>query len=175
MGLPYVPTLGFAGSDVIAGRDDFTVAPNPFNPDEQLVVARAINPDVAIFHGLKADRRGNVLLRKWGDEPMLAQAARKAVVTVEELVDSVSPDDPQGVFIPSIHITAVAHAPNGAHPTAATGYYDEDEERIREYVAAAGSDETFEAYLAAYVYEPSSHQEYLERVGLAATPEVVKV
>ena len=34
MGIPFVPTLGYANSDVISERDDFTIAPNPFNPSE---------------------------------------------------------------------------------------------------------------------------------------------
>ena len=56
MGAPFVPTLAYAGSDVIKRRpDDFTIAANPFDPAERIVVAKAINPDVGIFHGLKAD------------------------------------------------------------------------------------------------------------------------
>lgn len=173
MGIPYVPTRGFAGSDAIAHRDDFTIAPNPFDPEERIVVAKAINPDVGIFHGLKGDRAGNVLLRKGGDELMLAQACRKVIVTVEEIVDRVSPEGSQGIFIPSIHITAVAHAPFGAHPTAAPGYYQADDAMLKEYVDASRSDEAFQAFLTRYVLEPRSHQEYLERVGLAPMREAV--
>ena len=93
MGAPFVPTLAYAGSDVIKRRpDDFTIAANPFDPDERIVVAKAINPDVAIFHGLKADRRGNVLLRKGGEELLLIQASRKVIVTVEEIVEKVDPE-----------------------------------------------------------------------------------
>ena len=163
MGLPFIPTLGYAGSDVIERRDDFTIVPNPFNAEEKYVVARAINPDVAILHGLKGDRAGNVLVRKRGEELMLAQASRRVIVTVEQLVDQVSPDDPDGVFMPSIHVTAVAHVPFGAHPTAAPGYYDADEAGIQEYVTASASEETFSEYLRKYVFEPESHEGYLER------------
>jgi len=167
MGAPFVPTLAYAGSDVIKRRpNDFTIAGNPFDPDERIVVAKAINPDVGIFHGLKADRAGNVLLRKGGEELLLIQASRKVVVTVEEVVDKVDPEAAGARFIPSLYVTAVVNAPFGSHPTAAPGYYSADDKQLREYLAASTSDEAFAAYLDKYVFEPGNHQGYLERVGL---------
>src|SRR3990170_8347431 len=167
MGIPFIPTLGYAGSDVIKRRpEDCTIAANPFDPDERIVVAKAINPDVGIFHGLKADRRGNVLLRKGGEEPLLIQASRKVIVTVEEIVDRVDPEVSGARFIPSLYVTAVVHAPFGAHPTGAPGYYGADDERLREYMANSTCDETFGAYLDKYVFEPGSHDGYLKHVGL---------
>jgi hypothetical protein len=169
IGAPFIPTLGYAGSDVIWRRqDDFKIATNPFDSDERIVVAKAINPDVGIFHGLKADPMGNVLLRIGGEELMLAQASRKVIVTVEEIVDRVDPAAPAGRFIPSLHVTAVVHAPFGAHPTGAPRYYMADDERLQEYVSASISDEAFETYLEKYVFEPGSHAGYLERAGLTA-------
>jgi len=168
MGAPFVPTLAYAGSDVIARRpNDFTIAANPFDPDERIVVAKSINPDVGIFHGLKADPRGNVLLRKGGEELLLIQASRTVIVTVEEVVARVEAAEPGGSFIPSLYVTAVVHAPFGAHPTGAPGYYVADEEKLREYVAASSSDEAFAAYLDKYVFQPASHDGYLERAGLS--------
>ena len=168
MGAPFVPTLAYAGSDVIKRRpEDFQITSNPFNPDERIVVAKAINPDVGSFHGLKADRAGNVLLRKGGEELLLIQASMKVIVTVEELVDRIDPEDSHGSFVPSLYVTAVVHVPFGAHPTGAPGYYIADDERLQEYVAASSSDETFAAYLDKYVFQPGNHDGYLERVGLS--------
>ena len=173
MGVPFVPTLGYAGSDVIKRRpDDFTIAANPFAPDERIVVAKAINPDVGIFHGLKADRAGNVLLRKGGEELLLIQASRKVIVTVEEIVDKLDPEVSHARFIPSLYITAVVHAPFGAHPTAAPGYYGADEEQLREYLAASTCDEAFGAYLEKYVFERKSHAGYLKHMGLTYSGSV---
>lgn len=167
MGVPFVPTLGYAGSDVIKRRpDDFTIVANPFDPEERIVVAKAINPDVGIFHGLKADRKGNVLLRKGGEELLLIEASRKVIVTVEEIVDKIDPEASGARFIPSLYVTAVVHVPFGAHPTGAPGYYVADDEQLREYLVASASDETFDAYLDKYVFERSSHAGYLEHVGL---------
>lgn len=173
MGAPFVPTLAYAGSDVIKHRpEDFTIAANPFDPDERIVIAKAINPDVGIFHGLKADRAGNVLLRKGGEELLLIQASRKVIVTVEEIVDKVDPDAAGARFVPSLYVTAVVHAPFGAHPTGASGYYSSDDEQLRQYLAASISDETFAAYLDKYVFEPGGHAKYLEHVGLGRVGSV---
>ncbi len=160
MGIPFVPTLGYAGSDVIRERDDFTMAPNPFDPSETVVMAKAITPDVALFHGSKGDNRGNVLVSKGGEALMLAQASDKVIVTVEEVVDSVSPDDPTGTFIPAIHVKAVAHVPFGAYPSACLGYYGMDVEEMKKYLEASSSDETFEDYLADEVYAFHDHEDY---------------
>jgi hypothetical protein len=168
MGIPFIPTLGYAGSDVIKRRpDDFTIAANPFNPDERIVIAKAINPDVGLFHGLKADRAGNVLLRSRGEELLLIQASKKVIVTVEEIVDKVDPEASGARFIPSLYVTAVVHAPFGAHPTGAPGYYTADEQQLLEYLAASTSDEAFGIYLDKYVFGVEGHTGYLEHVGLS--------
>ena len=166
MGIPFVPTLGYANSDVISARDDFTIAPNPFNPSEPIVMAKAINPDVALFHGTKADRRGNVLVKKGGEALMLAQASDRVIVTVEEVVDQVSPDDPSGSYIPAIHVKAVAHAPFGAFPSACPGHYAMNVDEMKKYLDASSSDEAFQDYLAAEVFAFSDHESYCRARGL---------
>ncbi len=166
MGIPFVPTLGYAGSDVIRDRDDFTIAPNPFDPTETVVMAKAINPDVALFHGSKGDSRGNVLVGNGGEALMLAQASDRVIVTVEEVVDAVSPDDSSGAYIPAIHVKAVAHAPFGAYPSACPGYYGMDLEEMRKYLEASSSDEVFEDYLAGEVFAFRDHEDYCRARGL---------
>jgi glutaconate CoA-transferase subunit A len=152
MGVPYIPVRGLAGTDVFERRDDMMLAPNPFDPSEITVVALAQNPDVAILHGLKADREGNAILRRFGEDVMVAQASRRTIVTVEEIVDKVTPEDTSGQFISSINVTAVVHAPMGAYPTAVPGRYGRDDAHIRRYQDASVSDEAFQAYLDEFVY-----------------------
>ena len=166
MGIPFVPTLGYANSDVISQRDDFTIAPNPFNPSEPIVMAKAINPDVALFHGTKADRRGNVLVKKGGEALMLAQASDRVIVTVEEIVDQVSPDDPSGAYIPAIHVKVVAHAPFGAYPSACPGHYAMDVDEMKKYLEASSSDDAFQDYLATEVFAFQDHEGYCRARGL---------
>ena len=166
MGIPFVPTLGYANSDVISEREDFTIAPNPFNPSEPMVMAKAITPDVALFHGSKGDRRGNVLVKKGGEALMLAQASDRVIVTVEEVVDEVSPNDTSGQFIPAIHVKAVAHAPFGAFPSACPGFYAMDVDEMKKYLEASSSDEAFQDYLATEVFAFSDHESYCRARGL---------
>lgn len=167
MGIPFIPTLGYAGSDVIKRRpDDFIISSNPFQPDERIVIAKAINPDVGLFHGLKADCAGNVLLRSGGEELLLIQASKKVIVTVEEIVEKIDPQVAGARFIPSLYITAVVHVPFGAHPTGVPGYYGADEQRLLEYLAACTSDEAFATYLDKYVFGLEGHAGYLEHLDL---------
>lgn len=165
MGVPYIPVRGLAGTDVFARRNDMMIIHNPFNPDEKTVVAMAINPDVAICHAIKADRWGNAVFRRGGDELLISQASAKVIVTAEEIVDRVTEDDPDGVFISSLNVTAVVHTPHGAHPTAVPGMYDMDQEHIKEYIAASQSDETFRQYLQKYVIG-KTEAEYQALVGI---------
>jgi len=166
MGIPFAPVLGLAGSDLYARRDDVTMAPNPFDPEEEVVIVRALNPDVAILHATKADRTGNALLR-WhpdNEDLQVARASRRVIITAEEIVDEVSHRDPSGVYIPTINVSAVVHTPGGAHPTGVTGLYDMDKEQIMEYQRCSVSDEEFKKYLDKYVYGVTE-EEYANRFG----------
>ena len=94
---------------------------------------------------------------------------QRAVATVEEIADGDLTREPHtGVLVPGIHVSAVVHAPRGAHPTAFEGRYPVDAEHVHEYVKAAASDADFAAWLDRYVYGVPDHAAYLERVGLAA-------
>src|SRR5262249_34973430 len=84
---------------------------------------RAVNPDVTIIHAQRADEQGHVQL--WGiiglqKEAILA--AKKAIVTVEEVCERLEPV-PNGVILPSWVISCIVHAPGGARPSYAQGYY----------------------------------------------------
>lgn len=169
MGVPYIPVRGLAGTDVFRRRDDMIIAPNPFDPAEETVVALAQNPDVAILHALRADRDGNALLRKHGEDVMIAQASRRVIVTAEAIVDRVTADDEGGQYISAINVTAVAHAPHGAHPSGVPGLYEMDQEHIREYIRASRDDASFQAYLDRYVLG-KTEAEYQALVRLSPVP-----
>lgn len=168
MGVPYIPVRGLAGTDVFKRRDDMIIAPNPFDPSEETVVALAQNPDVAILHAQKADRDGNALLRKHGEDLVVAQASQRVIVTAEEIVDRVTADDEGGVYISAINVTAVVHAPGGAHPAGVPGYYEQDADHIREYLRAASDDDLYRTYLEKYVLG-KTEEEYQEIVRKART------
>jgi glutaconate CoA-transferase subunit A len=163
MGVPYVPVVGLVGTDLLKRRDDMVIAVDPFDGKTKTVVAKALRPDVAVFHAQTADRHGNVSCGYDAEVVILAEASRHVIVTAERIVDRITEKDAKGAFIPAIHVDAVAHAPFGAHPAGCAGLYAPDKVHMREYVIASKSDETFEAYLRKYVREVKDHQQYIEQ------------
>ncbi len=53
-------------------------------------------------------------------------AAKRSVVTVEEVVDEFGPRNANAVILPAWTVTAIAVVPGGAHPSYAQGYYKRD-------------------------------------------------
>jgi glutaconate CoA-transferase, subunit A len=150
-GLPFAILRGYTGTDLPKYTDTIKGITCPFT-GEQLAAVPALNPDVSIIHAQRADRAGNVQI--WGlvgvqKEAVLA--ARRSLVTVEEIVDELEPV-PGQVMLPSWAVTAVAEAPRGAHPSYAQGYYDRDNEYY-EYWDSIGRDrDSFEQWLGEKVF-----------------------
>jgi glutaconate CoA-transferase, subunit A len=145
-GLPFAVLRGYRGTDL--ARHTATIAPIacPFT-GEVLAAVPALNPDVAVIHAQRADRRGNVQL--WGltgvqKEAVLA--ARRSLVTVEEVVDALDPR-PGAVVLPSWVVTFVAVVPGGARPSYAQGYYDRDNRYYRDWDAISRDRTRFAAWL----------------------------
>src|SRR3954462_13907125 len=118
-GMPCALMRGYAGTDLEA-RTRVERVTCPFT-GEQLAAVPALNPDVAIVHAQEADRAGNVQL--WGIPGVQKEAvlaAKRALVTVERIVDELEPR-PGGVVIPGWCIDAVAEAPGGSQPSYAHG------------------------------------------------------
>ena len=153
-GIPFMPLRGIIGSDILANRDDWIVQQNPFSDDEDpIVLLPAIRPDFAIFHGLKADRHGNVYLGIRRELFALAGAARQSLVTVEEIVDGnlLEDDLTAAGTLPSLYVGGVARAERGTWPLPFWNEYGTDDEHMQGYVSSARSDEGFAAYLRAHV------------------------
>jgi len=94
---------------------------------EELACIPSIRPDVSIIHAQRADRAGNILLQGIvGVQKEAVLAARRAIVTVEEVVDNFAEEGPNAVVLPSWVVTAIAVAPRGAYPSYAHGYYARD-------------------------------------------------
>src|SRR4029453_3062433 len=153
MNVPFAPVRGLLGTDYMKVRPDFRVVPNPYDPKEPIVLVPAVAPDVAVFHGWKGDRHGNVVTSGTLDAKLIAQAPRRPAATVEEIVDGDLTREPQlGVLVPGIHVSAVVHAPRGAHPTSCEGRYGVDEAHIREHIEAAQDEDTVAKWLERYWY-----------------------
>src|SRR5882724_10515365 len=170
MGVPFIAVRGLLHSDILKHRPDLLVKENPFNSGEPVVVAQPIRPDVAVFHALKADRWGNAITPGHRDDLMMARAARRVVVTAEEIVEDELQSREAGgdTFLPAIDVDIVAHALLGAHPGGFGALYEQDEAHFREYLEAAKDTADFQRYLKRYIYEVRDHAEYLEQVDRAA-------
>jgi glutaconate CoA-transferase subunit A len=122
--LPFGVLRGYAGTS-LADRTDVRFVDCPFT-GERLAAVRALRPDVGVVHAQRADRRGNVQL--WGItgvQKEVVLASRRAVATVEEVVDELEPR-PGAIVVPHWVLDAVAVAPGGARPSYAHGYYERD-------------------------------------------------
>jgi hypothetical protein len=170
MGLPFISVRGLLGSDILKHRPDLRVVKNPFNPDEEVVIAQPIRPDVSVFHALKADRWGNAITPGLRDDLMMARAAKRVIVTTEEIPDQElsQRDGINETFVPAMDVDGVVHLPFGAHPCSCGSQYSMDGGHLEEYLEASREESTFRSYLEKYVYGVSNQKEYLERVGMAA-------
>ncbi len=142
--------------------------PVPRRPGERPMLAvPAIQPDLLLLHGQQADEYGNVqLLGGTFFDPLLAQAAKRVVVTVDRIVDPETiRRDNHLTKIPAAFVDAVVEAPFGAHPTASAGFYGMDETHLADYVAASADAAGFHAYLDRYVARAGTHRDYLDRLG----------
>ncbi|MEP9356106.1 CoA-transferase [Xanthobacter sp. KR7-65] len=139
---------------------------------ERILAIPALNIDVAFLHAAVSDRYGNVQHNGHGyGDRAIAAASDLTFVQVEHIVSNEEiKRDPLRTTVAGAD--GVIRAPFGAHPYSSPGFYREDQQHIREYVAAAttlaktGDDGAIRAYIAHYVTEPADHVEYLERVGL---------
>jgi glutaconate CoA-transferase subunit A len=145
-GLPFAVLRGYAGTDLPLHTDTISTVECPFT-GERLAAVRAINPDVTIVHAQRADRAGNVQI--WGivgvqKEAVLA--AKRSLVTVEEVVDELEPA-PGAVVLPHWVVDAVAEAPRGAAPSYAEGYYDRDDAAYRDWDRISRDRQAFQQWL----------------------------
>ena len=138
-GIPFIPIRGVLGTDVLAHRHDWKVIDNPFQKDDPIVVLPALRPDFGLLHAVRADRQGNVWIGEEEGLRIIAHAAHRLLVTVEEVIDADLMADPiSGAgTIPAFYVEAVAPAPGGCRPLPLRGCYAEDATAIRRYVARA--------------------------------------
>ena len=125
-GLPCAIFRGYRGAELAKVNPNIKWVECPFT-GERLAAVPAIRPDVTFIHAQKADRKGNVLVEGIvGVQKEAVLAAKRAVVTVEEIVDDFDDLHPNLCILPHWTVTAIAVVPGGAHPSYTHGYYDRD-------------------------------------------------
>src|SRR5712675_700532 len=125
-GLPCAVFRGYLGVDLPKVNPRIKHVTCPFT-GEELAAVPAHRPDVAVIHALKADRAGNVLLEGIvGVQKEAVLAAKRSIVTVEEIVEDFGTRSFNAVILPNWTIGAIVAVPGGAYPSYAQGYYKRD-------------------------------------------------
>ena len=152
-GLPFAVFRGYLGVDLPKVNPNINHVTCPFT-GERLAAVPAIRPDVAVVHALKADRAGNVLIEGIvGVQKEVVLAAKRSVVTVEEIVEDFGPRSRNAVILPAWTVSAIAEVPGGAYPSYAHGYYKRDNAYYKAWDAISRDRETFLAWMKANVLE----------------------
>jgi glutaconate CoA-transferase subunit A len=172
-GLPFAVLRGYSGTGLMdlastgpgrAGDNDGGAAASiraitcPFT-GETLTAVSALNPDVAVIHAQRADTSGNVQL--WGITGVQKEAvlaARRSVVTVEEIVDHLDPR-PDAVVLPSWTVSYVAAVPGGAHPSYALGYSERDNDYYVAWDPIGRDRDAFQHWLDTEIFKQLAPQE----------------
>jgi glutaconate CoA-transferase, subunit A len=147
-GLPFLPTRAALGTDILATEGLMEFA-DPFG-GAPLVACAALAPDVSVVHAHAADAAGNVRLdgkHIWHDL-VIAKAARRLIVTVEEIVpEEAIRAEPERTVLPAFAVDAVVEAPRGAWPTTCRPRYEADVAELRAWVEAGADDAAIAAVL----------------------------
>jgi glutaconate CoA-transferase, subunit A len=153
--LPFAVFRGYVGADLPKVNATIKSVTCPYT-GEVLATVPAIRPDVAIIHALKADRKGNVLLKGIvGVQKEVVLAARRSIVTVEEIVDDFEREGPNAIILPHWTVGAIAHVPGGAFPSYAQGYYKRNNAFYIAWDKIARDRDSFLAWMKANVLEKS--------------------
>jgi glutaconate CoA-transferase, subunit A len=159
-GLPFGVLRGYTGTDLSGRSATVRMLTCPFTGEDLAAVA-ALRPDVAVIHAQQADREGNVAM--WGITGVQKEAvlaAKRSIVTVEEIVDELVPAASNFVVLPAWAITAVAHVPNGCHPSYALGYSTRDNAFYKQWDAVSRDRATFQEWIDTFVFGGSGHSEH---------------
>ena len=165
-GLPFITMNQTAAGDLEKANSNYRRVVDPYSGRE-VVVLPPLNPDVAIIHVQRADVNGNAHI--WGiigEQKEAAFAARRVILTTEEIVDEmVIRSDPNRTLIPGFIVDAVCHVPYCAHPSYTQGYYDRDNSFYLEWDQISKNRNSVENYLQEWVYGVKDRNEYWEKLG----------
>jgi glutaconate CoA-transferase subunit A len=166
--LPFGVLRGYIGSDLPKYNSRIKFIECPFT-GERLAAIPANRPDVTIIHAQKADKRGNVLM--WGvvgvqKEAVLA--AKHAIVTVEEIVDSLDAP-PNALVLPSWVVSAVCKVPGGAFPSYAQGYYARNNAFYKKWDTISRERDSFQAWIDRHILGTRDFDEFRSSLEQAVT------
>jgi len=165
-GLPFMPMNQTGATDLEHANPQIKRVTDPYSGKE-VVVVPPLNPDVAIVHVQRADAEGNSHI--WGiigEQKEAAFAARRVIITAEEIVDqAVIRSDPNRTIIPGFIVDAVCHVPYCAHPSYTQGYYDRDNTFYLEWDKVSSDPIAVNKWLEDWVFGVKDRNEYWNKLG----------
>ena len=165
-GMPFLPTRTALGSDLFKTNFSLKTITCPFT-GETLTAVAAIVPDVALLHVQRSDAQGNAHL--WGNFGVTREASlasQQVIICAEEIVaPEIIASDPNRVVTPGFRVSAVVHAPWGAHPSPVPGYYNRDHQVYLDYQRDSQTPEKFAAWQARWVDGVRDSDDYLAQLG----------
>ncbi|MGW5213345.1 CoA-transferase [Streptomyces sp. NPDC004051] len=180
LGQPFATTGSMlAETDLRHGKEgSLHLVPHPEHPEDPertVTLLSPLRPRFTLFHGVCADRRGNVVAcPPLGEGAWAAYAAAEGVLaSVEAIVDDeVIAAMPDRVVIPAARVLGLCEAPLGAHPQSlrtgglagVEGYLD-DYDFLTDTVAACKDPRSAADWYEKWVGGVESHAGYLERLG----------
>jgi len=159
-GVPFMPLRGVLGSDLVKEHPDWKIIENPYAKGDSILLAKAIAPDVALFHARWADEAGNVWVGRRRELATIAHASQTCFVTYEELKagDMLEDEILAPGCISSVYVGAVAPSPRGAWPLGVPGLYGIDDAHVQAYARMAKTAEGFRKYLDEFVWNRTSEK-----------------
>jgi glutaconate CoA-transferase, subunit A len=161
--LPFAVIRGHIQNDLSKYNNTIKTITCPFT-GEELCAVPSIRPDVTIIHAQQADQYGNVLIHGIvGVQKEAALAAKKIIVTVEEVVDKLS-DVNGSVILPHFAIHAISLVPNGAFPSYAHGYYCRSNSFYKYWNDISKDRVLFSKWVNNYIVESADTTQYIEKL-----------
>lgn len=146
-GLPLAVFRGYMGAGLKDVNPTIKSITCPYT-GEELATVPSVQPDVTFIHAQKANKKGDVLIEGLiGIQKEAVMAAKRAVVTVEEVVDNFDDVHPNAVILPNWTLNAVVEVEGGAHPSYAAGYYDRDNAAYVEWDIHSKDREAFATWI----------------------------
>lgn len=146
-GLPCAIFRGYLGADLVKVNPNIRSVTCPFT-GEVLAAIPSLRPDLTVIHAQKANKRGDVLLEGIiGVQKEAVLAAKRALITVEEIVDDFDGLHPNLCILPHWAVTAISLVPGGAHPSYAHGYYKRDNPAYLDWDRVSGDRQLFQDWM----------------------------
>lgn len=165
--MPFGLLRGYVGTDLTKYNKNIKFIDCPFT-GEKLAAVPAHHPDVTVIHAQKADRKGNVLM--WGvvgvqKEAVLA--AKRTIVTVEEIVDDLKAP-PNSVVLPDWVVGSVCEVKGGAFPSYAQGYYPRNNAFYKKWDDISKDREIFTAWMDRHILKTADFDGFMKSLEEAA-------